>query len=149
MKFPRSVVLCVLCLCWLSYGVGEEAELIALENAIAAAVLTADLDFLEAAYADDFRFTHSTSAVDTKVSWIEALRANPGYYTARRVDRIEVEDHGNVALTTGRLHSKTTSTEPRWSEYSIWYIRVYRREDGRWRLLSHRSIREETGPLQN
>lgn len=149
MKRNCFLLLCAFSGVWPGYVSATEAELVELENAVAAAVLSADLEFLDGVYADDFRFSHSTGDVDTKSSWIELLRENPGYYTERRVDRIDVEMHGNVALTAGRIHSRTTSTDPRWQEYSIWYIRFYEKQDGQWRLLSHRSIREEQGPIKD
>ena len=123
------------------------AELVSAEIALAAAVLSLNFEILENAYADDFVFTHSTGLAQTKEEWLTALRAVGRPSLSRTVDSIEVELHGDVAVTNGRIHSKTNSANPRWREYTVWYVRVYRRQDNRWQLLSHRTIREQTGSL--
>lgn len=125
----------------------SSSELIEIEKEIAAAVVASDIEYLDKILVDDFRFTHSTGDIDTKASWMEKLSENNNY-TERNIETIEVELHGQVALTTGRIHVKTTSSNPRWKEYSISYIRLYEKREGHWRLLSHRSTGEETGPPQ-
>lgn len=95
----------------------------------------------------DFRFTHSTGDVQTKAEWLKELQSGETNYKARSIDSIEVELHDDVAITTGRIHIRTDSAEPRWQEFTIWYVRVYALRVGWWQLLSHRSIREQTGPL--
>jgi ketosteroid isomerase-like protein len=148
----KSNIVLVLLLAGISWTVhvfAAEADLIDLERELAAAVLALDFDRLDEIYAEDFLFTHSTGDVDTKATWIEALRSGRSSYTARSVDQITVENHGSVAITSGRIHAKSVSNDPRWHEYSIWYVRVYELQDGQWRLLSHRSIREESGPLSD
>jgi len=127
----------------------SESGLIAVEKNLAAAVLALDFETLDQIYSDDFVFTHSTGTVDSKAEWLEALRTGTSSYTARSVDQIAVELHGEVAVTNGRIHAKSDSSDPRWHEYSIWYVRVYRWQDRQWKLLSHRSIREESGPLSD
>lgn len=124
-----------------------DVDLIDLEHKLAAAVLALDFDALDDIYAEDFVFTHVTGDVDTKATWIECLRTVECSNTARSVDQIVVETHGNIAITSGRIHAKSESNDPRWHEYSIWYVRVYEMQDDHWKLLSHRSIRDESGPL--
>lgn len=141
------LALLIVSVSWANDGNVTKSDLIDLEKRLAAAVLAVDFDTLDTIYADDFLFTHSTGDVDTKSTWIDGLRSGSSSYTARSVDQIKVELHGIVAVTSGRIHAKSESSNPRWREYSIWYIRVYEVRNGRWQLLSHRSIREETGPL--
>ncbi len=131
-----------------AFGSDEaEAELIAIEKALAASVVNFDFVALNTTYADDFIFTHSNGSVDTKEDWLTFLRSGNVSYTERSVDSIEVEMHGNIAVTTGRMHIKTNLIDPRRQEFTIWYVRVYERRDDLWQLLSHRSIQQETGPL--
>lgn len=118
-----------------------------IEQNLAQAVLKGDTEVLDNIYADDFKFTHSTGLIQTKEEWMNFLKKGSIKAFERTVDSIEVELHGDVALTTGRIHTKTNSTDPRWQEYTIWYIRVYDKRDNRWQLISHRSIRDKTGPL--
>ncbi len=148
--FRTIVILIVLSRIDVVYGDdSSESRLVAIEEKLAAAVLALDFDTLNEIYSSDFVFTHSTGVVETKSDWLEALRTGESSYTARSVDQIKVELHGDIAVTNGRIHAKSDSSDPRWHEYSIWYVRVYQIRDGRWQLLSHRSVREESGPLSD
>ena len=127
------------------------AEIRALEQKVETATLGADASFLENVYASDFRFTHGNSrllgtrSVSNKTETLQALQ--PGRFISRDLDSVDVEPHGDVALTTGRILVRTTSKDPELREYTIYYVRVYQRRDGRWQLLSHRTVREVSGPL--
>jgi hypothetical protein len=74
------------------------------------------------------------------VEWLASL---PGRYSRRDVDTQNVEIHGDVAITTGRVRARTGSRSAV-REFSFWYVRVYARRDGQWRYLSHRTVR---GPM--
>ncbi len=125
----------------------DQEELKRIERELTTAVLHVAVATLELTYADDFRFTHSTGNVQTKAEWLRELQSGTTNYTARSTDSIEVELHDDVAITTGRIHARTDSSDPRWREYTVWYVRVYAERGGRWQLLSHRTVREQTGPL--
>jgi hypothetical protein len=53
---------------------------------------------------------------------------------------VEVEIHGKVALTTGRIEVRST----RRGDYTMCYLRLYE-ERGRWQLVSHRTLRLTSG----
>ena len=120
-------------------------ELIAFERDVEAAVLRADVDFLDRVCADDFTYTHGDGwtsggaplSVDSKAEWLESL---PGRYTMRDVETEHVEIHGDVAITTGRVRARAGSTIAARRAFSFWYLRVYERRDGQWRFLSHRTV---------
>lgn len=117
----------------------------ALEQKAENATLHADAAFLQDFYASDFRFSHGTGVIANKAETLKALQ--PDFYISRDLDLTEVEPHGDIALTVGRIHVRTTARDPNVSEYTVWYIRVYTRRDGRWQLLSHRTTRQVAGPL--
>lgn len=127
----------------------EAAQLVAIEEAMAMAVVEMDFATLDKVYADDFVFSHSTGVVETKDDWFAFLRDNENFYTFRSVDHVKVELHGNIAVTDGRIHIKTRSNDPGRREFTVWYIRIFERRNGNWKLVSHRSIRERTGPLED
>jgi ketosteroid isomerase-like protein len=120
-------------------------ELRALEQRAETATLHADAAFLQNFYASDFRFSHGTGVIANKTETLKALQ--PDFYISRDLDLKEVEPHGDVALTIGQIHVRTTSQDPEVREYTVWYVRVYARRDGRWQLLSHRTTRQVAGPL--
>ena len=110
---------------------------------IEAAMLRKDVGFFREVLSPDVRFSHGTGTVWNKQQWLDALPN--ATYTVRDLDSVEVEPHGDVVETTGHIHIKTSSAKN--PEYHIWYVRVYARRDGRWQLLSNRTVRQVNGPM--
>jgi|SRR5688572_13005424 hypothetical protein len=115
-------------------------ELKTLEVAVEAAFQKADAAFLDSVLASDFQFW---TAAGKPIARPQVLTTygQPGRYPVRRQTAFDVELHGDVALSNGRLEVK--STVPR--EYIVCYIRLYQRLGGRWQLVSHRTFRERDG----
>lgn len=88
------------------------------EREIEAATARADVAFLARALADDFAFTHGDawrtggkpSRVDTKKSWMDSVAR--GMFRSREVNSQEVEPHGSMAITTGRIDVKIALASP-------------------------------------
>ena len=124
-------------------------EVLALEKRIEEAVLRADIAFLDEVCADDFTYTHGDGwttggpvlGVDRKDDWLASLA---GRYSSREVDSQQVEVHGDVAVTMGRLRARSGGPEVERRSFSFWYVRVYAQRDGQWRYLSHRTV---NGPV--
>lgn len=112
-----------------------------LERAQAAAVVSRDFATLERIYADDFRFVHGTGEVQSKAEWLERLRTGEARYRSREHETLEVELHDDIAVTYGSLlidrHMQGVD-----SRFRARYVRVYRRRDGAWRLISHRTVEQ-------
>ena len=99
---------------------------------------------------DDFVFTHGDAwrtgekpgLVDTNQSWM-ALVAR-GRFVSREVNSQQVEQHGALVITTSRINVKLKPPflNAGKSEYSVWFVRVYRANDGGWELVSHRTVAE-------
>ena len=121
------------------------AEVLALERRIEAAVLRADTDFLDRVLANDFTYTHgdgwttggAVRGVDHRAEWLASL---PGRYSQREVDSQQVELHGDVAITMGRVRARSGPSGGAPRAFSFWYIRVYALRDGQWQYLSHRTV---------
>ena len=124
-------------------------EVLALEKRIEEAVLRADVAFLDEVCADDFTYTHGDGwttggavlGVDRKQEWLDSLS---GRYSSREVDSQQVEVHGDVAITMGRLRARSGGPEADRRSFSFWYVRVYAQRDGQWKYLSHRTV---NGPV--
>jgi len=137
-------------------GTAESAainDVIAFEKATEAAVVRGDTAFLERALAPTFLFTHGDGwvdggpplKVDTKASWIEWVKRQPAPYIYRELDHVQVELHGDVAITLGRYfylpQSNGTATH-----MHVWFERLYAKRNGQWQMLSHRTVK---GPIRN
>ncbi|SUZ69887.1 uncharacterized protein METZ01_LOCUS22741 [marine metagenome] len=116
----------------------DEAVLRSLERAQANAVVEMDFDALEEIYADDFIFTHGTGEVHDKTRWFDALSSGRDYLS-REHEMIEVELHGDLGIVYGVLlvHAKINGVE---GQFRARYVRVYKQREGRWLLVSHRTV---------
>ena len=78
-------------------------EIRALEDRRYQAMIEGDLATLDALLGDSLVYTHSSSVVDGKASYLEALRAKKFVYrkVERPVENIQV--HGDTAVVTGEV----------------------------------------------
>ena len=121
------------------------SEIAQLEHRVEAATArgsAADSAFLDSVYARDFRFKHATGQLQDRAQVLAVVRR--GRYATRDLDSLDVEVHGDIALSTGRIHVLRSPGAPAGlpPRYTIRYARVYVRHDGRWRLLTHHSTGE-------
>ncbi len=116
----------------------DESVLRSLERAQANAVVEMDFDVLEEIYADDFIFTHGTGAVHDKTRWFDALSSGRDYLS-REHEMIEIELHDDLGIVYGVLlvHAKINGIE---GQFRARYVRVYKQREGRWLLVSHRTV---------
>ena len=125
------------------------ADVLELERQIEAAVLAADVAFLDTVCADDFTYTHGDGwttggeilGVDRRDEWLASL---DGRYSMREVDSQQIEIHGDVAITMGRVRARTGGAPEAQRGFSFWYVRVYAQRNGEWEYLSHRTV---NGPV--
>jgi hypothetical protein len=125
---------------------GGAADVLAFERDIEAAVVRGDVGFLDRACASDFSFTHGDGwttgkpplRVENKAQWLASVAKMP--YLSRDLDSVQVELHGDVAITYGRYVAKNRSGAAGRTEFTVWFERVYAYRSGRWQYLSHRTV---------
>ena len=85
--------------------------------------------------------------VDTKATWVEYIKQRPTPYIYRNLDSVQVELHGDIAITIGRYRylPRSNSPTPRTSHNYVWFERLYAKRNGEWQFLSHRTV---DGPNQ-
>jgi hypothetical protein len=128
------------------------AEVLAFEKDMEAAVVRGDVKTLDRMLSADFIFTHGdgwTSGgaplkVDTKATWLAYVAKQPPPYFYRDLDHVQVELHGDIALTIGRYLYLPQSNNPQPGHLYVWFERVYQKQNGEWRHLSHRTVK---GPV--
>jgi hypothetical protein len=129
------------------------ADVLAFEKQMEAAVVRGDVKFLDRALSPDFIFTHGdgwTSGgaplkVDTKATWLAYVAKQPPPYFYRELDHVQVELHGNIAITIGRYLYLPQSSNPQPGHMYVWFERVYAKQNGEWKHLSHRTVK---GPMR-
>lgn len=79
-----------------------EKDILALEAKRYAAMIAIDEKALTECFADDLIYVHSSGLVDTKASYIAAIKG--GKFRYKKCERFEekVRIYGNTALVTGR-----------------------------------------------
>jgi ketosteroid isomerase-like protein len=105
-----------------------------LEDQIEAACVAADATQLAAICADDFTFTHGNNIVEPKESWLQTFPV-PGRFLKREISDLAIEVHAEVAYVIGRADIEASDRT-----YSLSYLRLYAKRDGRWHCLSQRTV---------
>jgi ketosteroid isomerase-like protein len=122
------------------------AEILAFERDMEAAVVRGDVASLDLICASDFSFTHGDGwttggpplRVENREQWLALVGRAP--YSARDLDSVQVELHGDVAITYGRYRARFKAGNPEQRQFAVWFERVYARRNGRWQFLSHRTV---------
>jgi uncharacterized protein (DUF2267 family) len=133
----------------------DALEVLALERSIEAAVVKGDVAFCDKAFSSDFIFHHGDGWTrgespggfrDDKKAFLK--RVADKEYLVHDLDKVEIEMHDDLAITSGRYVSlfvpKSSTTQPKLT--TIWFERVYEKRDGRWQMLSHRTVH---GPIDS
>lgn len=129
------------------------AEVLALERAMEAAVVRGDVAYVDSVSAPDLTFTHGDGwttggkplLVDDRASFLK--RVEKRQYNARDLDSVQVEMHGDIAITYGRYVAQNRTGTSGQSWFSVWFERVYAKRGGRWLYVSHRTVHGPTyGP---
>ncbi|HUQ73721.1 MAG TPA: nuclear transport factor 2 family protein [Burkholderiales bacterium] len=79
-----------------------EKEVLALEQKRVDSMLKQDFATLESLLHDQLVYTHSSAALDTKASWLDAMKSGRTKYKSANVTEQKVRIFGDVALVTGR-----------------------------------------------
>lgn len=132
---------------------GAAAEVLAFERALEAAIVRGDAAYVERVSAPDMSFTHGDGwttggkplLVDNWESFLKRVRNKQ--YNVRDLDSVNVEMHGDLAITYGRYVAQNRIGDPNRSWFSVWFERVYAKRNGQWLFVSHRTVHGPTyGP---
>jgi hypothetical protein len=111
-------------------------EILALEDRRIEAMVAGDVQALEEILADDLIYTHTTARLDTKASFIDAVKTGKSNY--KSVDRkdVEVRDLRDTAVVT--CHAKFHVGD---NKFEARFIDVYARRNGAWQMVAWQSTR--------
>lgn len=102
------------------------------------AMIDDDFATLEAILADDLTYGHSSGVVDTKASYLDALRSGKTKY--QTFDRVQtaVRVYGDTAIVTG---TATLSLRGQAAPFTLRYTLAYVLRGGQWRMVAWQSTR--------
>jgi len=121
----------------------DEAAVRKAEADWAKAVVANDFDTLESIFADDLYYSHSDFHVDTKRSYIDALKSGKARYYAVDAEstRIQVlDDRTALAMTVAVYVTKAADGSRQTAQLKT--LHVFRKNNGRWQLTAHQSARK-------
>jgi hypothetical protein len=130
---------------------GTASDVLAFEKQMEEAVVRGDVTFLDRICASDFSFTHGDGwttggqplRVENRAQWLAAVSKKP--YLSRDLDQVQVELHGDIAITYGMYRARYSSpADPKRAVFTVWFERVYARRNGQWQYVSHRTVHGPT-----
>jgi len=133
----------------------DEDVVLRLDQKIANAVVAGDVEYVRSMTTSDFSMVHGdlwtrggrANLRDTQESMLGRVASRA--YSVLDFDHMRAEMHGDVAMTYGRYLAKSNGPRvaPERAWFSVWFERVYQKQNGRWLYLSHRTTHGPTyGP---
>jgi ketosteroid isomerase-like protein len=119
-------------------------EVMATEEARTAALDHSDVAALERIMADDITYIHASGKVDTKSSYLDAIRSGQLHYFSWQPKNLQVRVLGNGAAINGEYTVRVTDSrvQPTPFNINIFILTVYARRDGRWQQIAWQSTRD-------
>jgi Domain of unknown function (DUF4440) len=155
---PVKKIMLLLTLAWVASmvqaaPVGEQTseaqkQVLAAEQARTAALEHSDLATLERIMADDVTYIHASGKVDTKKSYLDAIRSGELRYISWRPMNLHVRilgtGAGSGAVITGEYAVKVTDSRVQAAPFdiNIFILTVYERRNGQWRQIAWQSTRD-------
>ena len=104
------------------------------------AMVAGDLDTLGRILADDMSYVHTSAAIDTKSSIIEAISNGRLDYQKMAARNVNVRDYGDTAVVRGEADVEVTSGGNDLT-FSLEFTEVYVNGDAGWQMVAWQSTR--------
>ena len=136
MKNLFALAVLLLAACGLALGdqASDERELKQLVNDLNAAIVKADIVFLDRVLAQDYIHYRPRGTVETRAQYMENRKAGSVNFESLVADDVKVRFYGDTAIVTYRSTAKGKDQQGTIDEQRLW-TRVFVRRDGRWQLV--------------
>ena len=93
---------------------------------------------------NDVTYVHASGKVDTKKSYLDAIRSGQLHYISWRPRNLQVRLLGDGAVIHGEYAVRVTDSrvQPAPFDINIFILTVYARRDGRWQQIAWQSTRD-------
>lgn len=120
-----------------------EKEVMATELERTAALDRSDVPALEQIMADDVTYVHASGKVDTKKSYLDAIRSGQLHYLSWQPKDLHVRAVGDGAVIDGEYAVRVMDSrvQPTSFDINIFILTVYARRNGRWQQIAWQSTR--------
>jgi len=122
-----------------------ESAVLAVEHARTQALDRSDVAALRKIMADDVTYVHASGRVDSKTSYLAAIRSGQLHYISWQADRLRVRMVGNnAAVLTGEYAVRVTDArvQPQPFDVDILILSVYELRNGQWQQIAWQSTRK-------
>ena len=122
----------------------SSADILTVEKNRTTALEHSDFDALDKLLADDLTYVHASGKVDTKASYLGALRTGDLRYLSWEPKGLQVRVLGDSAVLTGGYHVRAVDqrmqAEP--LDVHVIVLGVYTKRAGHWQQVAWQSTRE-------
>ncbi len=120
---------------------GVEAQVLAIEKARFEAMVDEDFDLLDQRISDDLVYIHSNGNVDSKASFINAIKEGKSSYDQITLEESKVRVYEHTAIINGvcTFDQKNPDGSPR--KIQLRYTNVYVMQNGDWKMVSWQSYK--------
>lgn len=122
----------------------EIQEVLTAEQTRVAALDAQDVPALEKIMADDVTYIHASGKVDTKASYLDAIRSGQLHYISWQPKSMQVRTLGkDAAVINGEYAVRVTDkrVQPQPFDIDILILSVYARRNGQWQQIAWQSTR--------
>jgi hypothetical protein len=119
-------------------------QVMAVEQARAAALDRSDVPALGQILADDLTYVHASGRVDTKLSLLAAIGSGQLHYISWEPANLNVRVSGDSAVINGEYLVRVSDlrVQPDPFNVNVFFLTVYARRDGRWQQIAWESTRD-------
>jgi ketosteroid isomerase-like protein len=119
-------------------------EVLAVEHARATALTQSDVAALDRIMADNATYVHASGKVDTKASYLGAIKSGQLHYLAFTPMKLNVRVLGDTAVVDGEYGVKAIDLRVQQTplQLDIFILTVYAHRDGRWQQIAWQSTRD-------
>lgn len=150
MAEPRALVSILLAAAGLLAGpvtlrtARSATDVTATEAARTAALERSDVAALDRIMADDITYVHASGKMDTKKSYLDAIRSGQLRYFSWTPKNLQVRMLGDGAVINGEYAVRVRDSQVQQTPFDIdiYILTVYAHRDGRWQQLAWQSTRD-------
>jgi ketosteroid isomerase-like protein len=125
-------------------------QVLAAEKARTTALDHSDIAALQHIMADDVTYVHASGKVDTKASYLTAIRSGQLHYISWQPKDLHVRilGGGDTAVLTGEYRVRVTDSRVQKAPFdvSLIVLSVYERRHGTWQQVAWQSTRTPAAP---
>lgn len=117
------------------------ATVLRLDQTRLAAMMAADGAALARILSDEILFVHSDARHEGKADYIRNMTAGDTAYTDVKTSQVEAKAVTADVIVLNGEQSMRKKLGPTWSDLTLRFMSVWRRENGIWRMIAWQSLR--------